>query len=346
MALAHGERLPGSVAVGRKASLGATPAKRHVGPLPTPVTCPAALSLSAKQRGRTSHSRCPFMSYATHWRNVAALIKGLQRAGEIYSQFQTTQREDSHGAGSYLHQQCAAAVRTLRAFRDDFAGSLPSGALQQIDHFLSSTPAQAAGDLSTVERGMRAALVSLGALEAKVTFILSERAFIHLQRTLAVDEQVRAKWMDAFERHETVCERLGSVHLLSHGIFAFKVDAAGARTDLVFPEIPEDALLAGVFEGFVLTEWKRAKDANGAAHAFREARAQTDLYRQGPLVGVELTGYRYLVVVSRRQLTVPLDSRAETGVVYRHINIAVEPSDPSVAATKLSRTRKKPRNVT
>jgi hypothetical protein len=83
------------------------------------------------------------------------------------------------------------------------------------------------------------------------------------------------------------------VHLLSQGIFAFKVDASGARTDLVFREPPEDSLLTRGVEGLVLTEWKVAT-AQNAADRFAEARAQADLYKQGALAGVELTGYRYL----------------------------------------------------
>jgi hypothetical protein len=114
-------------------------------------------------------------------------------------------------------------------------------------------------------------LVALAAFEAEITFLLagrqeqirarSERALLHLQRILAVDPDVSAKWMEAFNTNEMACERLGSVHLLSHGIYAFKVDAAGARTDLVFNEPPPDALLTQAVEGMVLTEWKIAKDA-------------------------------------------------------------------------------------
>ena len=54
----------------------------------------------------------------------------------------------------------------------------------------------------------------------------SERAFLHLRRLLAVDRDVRAKWKAAYEgkQGEVACEALGAVHLLSHGIYAFKVD--------------------------------------------------------------------------------------------------------------------------
>ena len=62
---------------------------------------------------------------------------------------------------------------------------------------------------------------------------LVERAFIHLQRTIVVDHDIRKKWKSAFNTGEIACERLGAVHLLSHGIWAFKADALGERTDLI-----------------------------------------------------------------------------------------------------------------
>lgn len=45
----------------------------------------------------------------------------------------------------------------------------------------------------------------------------SKRAFLHLQRLLAVDADIRAKWKGAFEaehKGELSCEKLGAVHLL------------------------------------------------------------------------------------------------------------------------------------
>src|ERR1700722_5384768 len=136
----------------------------------------------------------------------------------------------------------------------------------RIDHFLGARVLQAPKDASTGQRGARGALVGLAALEAEITFLLSgrqeqirarsERALLHLQRSLIVDADISRKWKKAFGTNEVACEKLGSVHLLSHGIYAFKVDASGARTDLVFNEPPPDALLAQAVEGMVLTEWK------------------------------------------------------------------------------------------
>ncbi len=59
---------------------------------------------------------------------------------------------------------------------------------------------------------------------------------------------------------ETACEKLGALHLLSHGILAFKAYAPGERTDLILGDrlVIDDDLIAGT-EGIVLTEWKRVK---------------------------------------------------------------------------------------
>jgi hypothetical protein len=189
-------------------------------------------------------------------------------------------------------------------------------------------------------------LVALAALEAEITFILSgcqeqirtrsERAFLLLTRILAVDDKVRAKWQAALRSGEVACERLGSVHLLSQGIYAFKVNAEGARTDLVFAEPPDESLLTRVVEGLVLTEWKVAT-AKNALEKFAEAHKQAEIYKQGALAGIELTGYRYLVVVSKNELlraSIPPDSITPEGIVYRHVNIVVEPAVPSKAAKR------------
>ena len=93
--------------------------------------------------------------------------------------------------------------------------------------------------------------------------------------------------MNAFSTNEPACEQLGSTHLLWHGIFAFKVSATGARSDLMYGELPDDTLLTRSVEGLVLTEWKLANDAKSAKEGFNVARVQADRYSQGPLAGIE-----------------------------------------------------------
>ncbi len=107
-----------------------------------------------------------------------------------------------------------------------------------------------------------------------------------------------------------------------------KLGPLSTRTDLVFPDKSVGSEAARFAEGLVLTEWKVAADAGQAATRFKEAKAQAERYSCGLLAGVELAGYRYLIVITRKQVDVPIDSR-DGSVTYRQINIAVDPATPS-----------------
>ena len=191
---------------------------------------------------------------------------------------------------------------------------------------------------------VRTTIVKLVAFESELTYCLespmervrsaSELAFMHLQQLIVADEEYRAKWQKAFSVRETHCEKLGAVHLLWHGIWAFKADASsGGRTDLVYQEpLQVDAAPAAI--GMILTEWKRADGSPEQPYA--EARHQAEFYSAGVLGGVELTSHRYLVAVTKKQIVPPADATEGT-VTYRHINIAVEPETPSIAAKRLAK---------
>ena len=88
---------------------------------------------------------------------------------------------------------------------------------------------------------------------------------------------------------------VGAVHLLWHGIFAFKIDANRGRTDLVFGEPLGDQETYA--DALVLTEWKKATKSD-ASKKFGEATSQAEIYARGPLAGNELHAYRYAVVVT------------------------------------------------
>jgi hypothetical protein len=177
----------------------------------------------------------------------------------------------------------------------------------------------------------------LAAFETEMTFTLSdvqagirarsERAFSHLQRLIVVDSATRERWKDALNHGEVECEKLGAVQLLWHGIWAFKVNAAGERTDLVYQE-PVDGEKQSFADGLVLTDWKVAKSNSEAPKRFGEALDQAKRYAMGLLAGNELRAFRYVIVVSRDHVSVPNDIE-DQAVVCRHINIAVEPQSPS-----------------
>ncbi len=282
------------------------------------------------------------MTYHDQWKALSSRIRGLMQAGQLHAQFLAVREGDPHGGGKYLGEQSEAVLSALNVFRDRFRQELSPTALASIDNHVASIDgviSGTGGGAGFNRERVWVALVQLCAFEAEMSFILSdaqetirtrsERAFSHLQRLIVADPAFRDKWDRAFEEGEVACEKLGAAHLLWHGIWAFKVDAAGARTDLVFQE-PAGALVdeQRYSDGIVLTEWKRMNPKDNAEERFDQARSQAQRYAQGLLAGSELTAYRYAVVVSRQQVSVP-DDLTEGGVVYRHINVAVDPRTPS-----------------
>ena len=282
------------------------------------------------------------MTYTDQWKALSSRIRGLMQAGQLHAHFLAIQSSDNFGRGKRLREQCESVLNDLKIFRDHFQHALPSAALSAINQFVADNTdviCDTGGTQAALRERVWAALVLLGAFETEMSFILSdvqesirarsERAFAHLQRSIVADSAIREKWKNAFGIGEVECEKLGAVHLLSHGIWAFKVTAEGERTDLVFQEPAGDLIDEQRYaDGFVLTEWKRATTEDNPVQRFEQARSQARRYAQGALAGTELTAYRYAVVVSRLHVPVP-DDLMEGEVVYRHINIAVDPRTPS-----------------
>lgn len=162
-----------------------------------------------------------------------------------------------------------------------------------------------------------------------------ERGFLHLQRSLSVDDSISATWNEAFKKGETELEKLGAQHLLLHGLFAFKAHSADARTDLVFgkpitPEVDRWRVRAGA--PLVLTEWKKAASAAGAAEKLKQARVQLQIYRAGVVGALELSSRCYRILVSMKQIQCPETELLSNGRAVRTINIAIKPDSPSRAA--------------
>jgi len=175
-----------------------------------------------------------------------------------------------------------------------------------------------------------------------------ECAFEHLGRSILVDEAYRSRWQRKFARKPTAapaggsgerpaneieCERLGAVHLLLHGIWAFKVDALGERIDLVRQDPLEITHAVSAAEVLVLTEWKVAATPAAVEAKAQEAKQQAMRYKRGCLAASELAAACYLVVVTERRERVP-DAVVEDGVTYRFVNIAVAPEPPPRSARR------------
>jgi hypothetical protein len=285
------------------------------------------------------------MGYLERWHSLSARILGLMRAGEFHTALLTRHNNDSYSRWKVLRDHCLGILEALRSFLDQYAMELPSTATASLKSLIAT-----AGDLMKDDGGSRelqeerihAVLFKLAAFETEMSFLLSDsqrairsrcdRAFDHLQRSIVVDSELRTRWQKAFEDGETACERLGGVHLLAHGIWAFKVNGEGERTDLTYAEPLTDLdHVRRSADGLVLTEWKKAANQKDAPFCFEQARRQADRYAKGVLGGIELVSYRYAVVVSLYHSDVPSDLRSGD-TIYRHINIAVSPRTPSKAA--------------
>ena len=276
--------------------------------------------------------------FAERWRLIKARVDGIAAAATLHAQLQVNS-SDTYSALKTLGRSAAAALDELRLLISEFTPALPNGVSAMLDKFVVDRASLFEEAKANVEAA-RGAIPLLAGLVSELSVLVQdqqvtlrlrvERAFLHLQQRLAADPREREVWKEAFGQGEVRCEALGSAHLLLHGLLAFKAHASGARTDLVFAEPIDEAVSGRGVEGLVLTEWK-VGDRAGAQGRYDTAFAQICRYAAGPLSGVDLAGYRYLVLVTEGRLPateIPPD-RLEAGIIYRHINIAVDPEVPS-----------------
>ncbi len=282
------------------------------------------------------------MTWRTEWDALGARVEALLAAGHFLVRTLQVSSEDPYGTIKRLSDQAVDVLGELQAFQERSKGGIPDRATNAIARFLEEHKQLindgSAGGLG----GLKARLTPLAWIRAEVDYHLrdfeavgrrlSERAFLHLQQSIVADDAVRVRWRQAFREGEISCEKLGGAHLLLHGIWGFKVVGAGARTDLVFGEpIEHEALVERTADALVLTEWKVVRRPDKAQDVASAARAQAELYQGGVLGGLELRGYRYIVLVSEQRLP-RFDDQHVGSTVYLHANVAVNPQVPSKAA--------------
>jgi hypothetical protein len=289
------------------------------------------------------------MNWVEVWRAISARMIGLVEAGGFLVQSFLVNDNDA-GEARRLIDELRQIVDELRSLHQQHEAHMPPSAALALRQYIDGDPVP-----TVVSGNAIVALQSLARLQmfrSRFTYLIqdtelegrnaTELAFEHLRRLIAVDEQVRRLWQSDFDAGETACERRGAVHLLSHGIFAFKVTGRGAATDLVYgePIDPATAVFGRVARAIVLTEWKCVRDPEETAERATEARHQTDEYAGGVLGGLELKRTRYVILVGQHQQIAPSDVRENT-VTYRHIWLPVEPQAPFVAARTAVRRQRK-----
>lgn len=121
--------------------------------------------------------------------------------------------------------------------------------------------------------------------------------------------------------------------MLWHGIWGFKVNAAGERTDLVLCERIDAADVTRAERAgtaLVLTEWKRITRQLTPKKAANQIETQVERYKRGSLAAVELRRVCYGVLVSAKAIPLPAD-RTVGDYTLRFVNVAVDPEVPSRA---------------
>lgn len=285
------------------------------------------------------------MIWLDQWRPLAARIDGLIRAGEFLAlTFNVQNRDYLESFKKSLAPELKAITDEINRFDQTHGSELPPKAIEALRRYVDQDWYGKVGQATTGGGTIAIqALAPLAAFRSEFEYLirdgeiegrsLTELAFEHLRRLLVVDEVVRKRWEKAFDQHETACERLGAVHLLSHGIWAFKVVAPGAATDLVYGDPVQQYVPAArrIARAFVLTEWKVIKNPQEVNIKAQAARNQAAIYSGGVLGDVELKRTRYIVLVSKNELASPSDV-VETDITYRHLVIPIKPKSPSKAA--------------
>jgi hypothetical protein len=285
------------------------------------------------------------MNHIDAFHALSARIQALGQALEMHDRRMAINSGDSFAQARRLLEQGRSILQAVQSYEETYNRYLSEPALAAIKRLLDVTvPLVSAESAASAMRqdAATAAVLQMKLFDAEITHLLSdpgarirahcERAFEHLRRLIVVDPAQRRLWQEAYANGEPACEGLGATALLYHGIWTFKANATGGRSDLVYSEPIDVASATRAADGLVLTEWKRTDKHQVTAHVvnqlFADARAQSKRYTEGPLAGFELTDYRYIVVVSWEDVEEPAEVN-ENGIIYRHVNIPVGPLAPS-----------------
>lgn len=274
------------------------------------------------------------------WRAISAYVQAIMDAAQLNSALACQPADQFTARNDYF---------LMPAFRDawnqilNFCGTyrefLPPRATQIVDDY-QRIMQQLVINKTATPAGLLDIINAVCAARSRLDFVLAgsdeplkrvvERAFVHLQRLIVVDAEAARKWQDAFagSRAEEACERLGATHLLLHGVWAFKAYSEKERTDLVLGTAVDTNEAERTADAMVLTEWKIARSESDVTSQADQARRQARVYSGSGLAGFELSWVRYVVIVTSDRLPMPSDQR-DGDILYRVVNVAVNPSTPS-----------------
>ncbi|HEX6899021.1 MAG TPA: hypothetical protein VF789_04880 [Thermoanaerobaculia bacterium] len=282
------------------------------------------------------------MSWQIQWQALSSRVGGFLEAVQVFATLFQTTRDEAGISGKYeyinriLLPQAKDVHVAVKGLWETYGKVIPPSATETMKFYseqLQSAPLTGLAGLlgrATILAAMKSELDYLLADQEAVTIAAVERAFVHLQRTIVADPDQRRRW-NTDSNNEPWCEQMGAVHLLWHGIWAFKANAVGERTDLVLNTPIEGAAAESVRASgarLVLTEWKVVRQESHLKAAIQQALTQLRLYSQGSLAGIELRSVRYVIVVSQNYLPMPSDQTIDN-FLYRFVNLVTNPPTPS-----------------
>lgn len=291
------------------------------------------------------------------WNNLAVRIQGMEAAILGFArtvdyvsigQNPTADVQDKYQINAQvLVPSLKECYRDIIEFREQYREEFPAPALTCLERF-EGVAKQALGDGATTGRNQIQSIIAFVALRTELNFYLFdrdaqmrklvERAFLHLKRRIIVEADFAKQWQEAYNAKaidgrslgETACEKLGAIQLLQHGIWAFKAHSERERTDLVLGIPIDEGEAMKSADTLVLTEWKKVNDKasqKDVDKAVEDGIKQAKIYTGSSLAGFEIHTAKYIPIVSWDRVLV--NDCADSGILYRVINIPVCPSEPS-----------------
>jgi hypothetical protein len=284
------------------------------------------------------------------WSAISRRIDGLREGALFFAQAAPHAMSLPANAIGALVETARKTHKEIVRFRGDHAASLSPEKIAAIQELLNRAWPAFSNDSLNGWPGMVTFISLLTTIQVEMNQLLADpeatkrslarRAFLHLQRSIVADPDTRAKWQSASKVGERECEQLGAIHLLYFGLYAFKVTAAGERTDLVFGRpinLPE---VESSIEALVLTEWKLVRQQSEAQGKLAEGLAQLKAYSSGALAAMELSSLRFLILVSEAPFGEIMTEKVDGAVCYVIVNLAVNPVVPSIQARRQTMPRR------
>jgi hypothetical protein len=183
------------------------------------------------------------MSWQTEWKRLQSRIESLLETGRFMFATAEIVGSDHHGVSYDLIANGHKTAEAILEFEKRYGAVLPPAASTRLLAFTETYNAKFRNRSAGGWSGMQGVLAQIGSFSGEFDYLLSDseaearsmvdRAFLHLQRSLVADPIFAERWQTAFKKGEPACEKLGAAHLLQFGIYAFKADSAGERTDLI-----------------------------------------------------------------------------------------------------------------